>query len=230
MGGEAPKSSFDANKAADQAIARSKERAKERAEAEKQAEQQAKEGGQEQSESAAQEGEANALAAVAANAMAMIQKAMNPSYVVHGAETYCSCGIRVSHVVVPLSHGCFIHDIAQLIVSDFKPYTNIQTFGGCTSPENPSVQAVAAAITEKVNSEPKSFWDKVMGIFCKNEVKPDDSLMAQCVGECTPIIVSPWSNGKATVRLESIKPLLETGKLTCQYGGEIKLVSTGQPG
>lgn len=227
--GEAPKSSFDVDKAVDQAIARSKERAKEPPKAEQQVAQQAESGGQELSQAASQVGVGNALSSAAATTMAMIQSVINPPYVVHGAQTYCSCGKRISHVVVPLSHGCFIHNIAQLIVSDFKPYTNIQTFGGCSSAENPSVQALAESITKKVNSEPKSFWEKVMSIFCKTEVKPDESFISECAGECTPIIVSPWSNGKSTVSIEEMQPLLKRGKLTCQYGGEIRLISTGQP-
>ncbi len=167
---------------------------------------------------------ANAVASIAAAA------ATGPAYIVHGAETSCSCGLRNSHVVVPLSHGVFIHDIAQLNIFDYKPYVNIQTFGGCTSPENPSVQAAAAAAAKAVNSKPKGFFEKVVSFFCgSSDEAADDSFVSQCAGVCTPIILAPWDNGKETVRLAGFKPLLSTGTLTCLYAGAIKLESTGQP-
>lgn len=170
-----------------------------------------------------------ALVAAAAASIAAAAAA-GPAYVVHGAETSCSCGLRNSHVVVPISHGVFIHDIAQLNIFDFKPYINIQIFGGCTSPENPSVQAAAAAAVKAVNSKPKGFFEKVVSFFCgSSDEAADDSFVSQCAGVCTPIILAPWDNGKETVQLEGFNPLLSTGTLTCLYAGAIKLESTGQP-
>lgn len=159
-----------------------------------------------------------------------LSAASGPAYVVHGAVTSCSCGLRQSRVVVPLSHGCFIHDIAQLVVMDNKPYINIQTFGGCTSPENPSVQAAAAKIVKEVNSRPKGLGEQILDVFCdSSDEAADDSFVSQCAGACTPIILAPWDHGKSKVRLDGFKPLLFTDTLTCIYGGVIKLDTTGQP-
>lgn len=159
----------------------------------------------------------------------MSASSSGPAYVVHGAVISCSCGLRPSHVVVPISHGSFIHNIAQLTVSDYLPNTNVQNFGGCTSSQNPSVQAAAESVVKSVNEESKGFFDKVMGFFCKKDKAADESFVSQCVGSCTPVIVAPWDNGKVTVQLDGSKPLLSTGTLTCIYGGVITIQDTGQP-
>lgn len=59
------------------------------------------------------------------------------SYVVAGAKLMCSCGSRRSKLRVPLSHGVYIKEKAQLNIMDFKPEKNITTFGICSSPKNP---------------------------------------------------------------------------------------------
>lgn len=171
------------------------------------------------------------MSVVMANAVASIMAATSgPAYIVHGAKTSCSCGLRSSHVVVPLSHGVFIHDIAQLNISDYKPYVNIQTFGCCISPENPSVQAAAEEVVQAVNKESKGFLNKVLSHFCdSSDEVAGESLVSQCAAACTPNIIMPWDNGKETVNLAGFQPLLATGTLTCLYGGVIKLESTGQP-
>ena len=175
------------------------------------------------------QGMMGAVSVAIQTAFAGIAAASGPAYVVHGAVTNCSCGLRQSHVVVPISHGSFIHNTAQLTIQDFVPVKNVQIFGGCTSPQNPSVQAAAAAIVKKVNSEPKSFWEKVAGIFCKSDETSDASFVSQCAGACTPMIVLPWSSGKKGVILDGARPLLYDATLVCTYGGVIKLETSGQP-
>lgn len=167
----------------------------------------------------------------AIQAMMEIAKAnaSGPAYIVHGAQTQCSFGMAPSHVVLQVSHGVYIHNIAQLTTMDHIPLKNIQTFGGCTSPENPSVQAAAAQIAAAQRKKKKSFWEKVMSIFCKVDAEADASFVSQCAGVCTPVIIKPWDNGKETVTLSRENPLLSTGTLTCMYSGQITLSSTGQP-
>ena len=150
-------------------------------------------------------------------------------YVVHGAKSTCSCGLRDSYVVVPLSHGTYIHSIAQLTVKDCKSDINVQCFGGCTSPENPAVQEAAKKIADEVNSQPKGFLERVVNFFCKSDEATADSFVSQCAAVCTPVILKPWDNGKSTVQINGEEPLLLEGTLTCLYGGSITLKNTGQP-
>jgi hypothetical protein len=152
-----------------------------------------------------------------------------PNYVVHGAEIKCSFGLRTSNVVVPLSHGVFIHSIAQLTIYDYKPMVNILPFGGCTSPENPSVQAAAAAMSVAMQAKPKGFIEKVISFFCKpKDNAQDDSFVSQCAGVCTPIIVTPWQNGKDIVEIDGKPALLASSCVSCLYKGEITFTTDGQ--
>lgn len=151
------------------------------------------------------------------------------SYVVHGAEIQCSCGLRKSNIVVPLSHGEFIRNFPQLNVEDRIPNKNILSFGGCTSPENPSVQAAADGMLEEARNRKKGFMDKVMDIFCKkSEKETKQDLIKKCAGSCSPKINIPWIGGKEDVLIEGEKGLLSTCTLSCLYGGTITIDDDGQ--
>ncbi|WP_165000370.1 DUF4280 domain-containing protein [Anaerophilus nitritogenes] len=159
------------------------------------------------------------------------------TYVVHGAEIQCSCGLRKSNIVVPKSHGTFIHDIPQLRVGDSKPNENILSFGGCTSPENPFVQEAAKNIVREVKNREKSFMDKVMDFFCKKpEEEVNKDFIGTCAGVCKPAIDMSWIDGKKDTFIvdnfedekEDYKALLSTCTLTCIYGGKIIITDDGQ--
>lgn len=158
-------------------------------------------------------------------------KDLQKSYIVHTAIITCSCAVHESYVVVPISHGEFIHGIAQLNIGDSKPNINVRSFGICKSPANPSVQAAGKKILEEVQNRPKSFTEKVMDFFSKkpsNEVGED--LASQCAGVCTPQIFSEWIDGKDDVLVDGKSALLGRCTLQCAYGGEIKLYTSGQRG
>ncbi|TCO68074.1 DUF4280 domain-containing protein [Marinisporobacter balticus] len=141
-------------------------------------------------------------------------------YVVHGAEIKCSCGLRTSKIVLPESHGEFIHDIPQLNVADSKPNINILPFGGCTSSENPSVRGKGRI---------RSFIEKIIDFFCrKSEEEMNKEMAGKSAGQCTPIINMPWIGGKKDVLIEDQKALLNTCTLTCIYGGRITITHSGQ--
>jgi len=160
------------------------------------------------------------------NAMEELQ---GPQYVVHGAITACSCGLRENHVVIPESHGVYIHGLPQLTVADNEPTINIQTFGGCTSPENRSVRDAAEKIVEEVQQQPKSFTEKIIGIFFKPKAEADESFVSTCAGQCTPVFARPWENGKDIVEIDGHPALLDTGILNCIYNGQVSIVHPGQP-
>ena len=210
----------DIGNAAEWLTSSPEEKAAKKAEEEKQA----AEAQAESDRNAAEEAE---VAAAEEQRMKDLQK----SYIVHTAAITCSCALHESYVVVPIGHGEFIHGIPQLNIGDSKPNINIRSFGICKSPENPSVQANAKKIADEVKSRPKSFMEKVMGLFSKKpseEVGAD--LIAECVGVCTPMIATEWIDGKEDVLIEGKPALLGKCKLTCAYKGEIKLYTSGQKG
>ncbi|AGX41799.1 DUF4280 domain-containing protein [Clostridium saccharobutylicum] len=156
-------------------------------------------------------------------------KNLEKSYIVHTAAITCSCALHESYVVVPEGHGEFIHGIPQLNIGDSKPEINIRSFGICKSPQNPSVQENAKKIADEVKNRPKGFTEKVMDFFSKPPAEDvGKDLLEQCVGECTPIIATEWIDGKEDVLVDGKPALLGKCKLTCLYGGEIKLYTSGQ--
>lgn len=155
--------------------------------------------------------------------------ALQESYIVHTAMITCSYAVRPSRVILPISHGEYIHGIDQLNISDSKPITNIQSFGVCRSPLNPSVQAAAEAIKKEVQERKKSFMDKVMDFFSKKpEEDLGEDLVKECAGVCTPVIAMEWVDGKEDVLIDGKPALLGRCKLQCGYDGEIALYTSGQ--
>ncbi|EQB90143.1 hypothetical protein J2Z44_001683 [Clostridium punense] len=162
---------------------------------------------------------------------AMVEGGGTPAetYVVHGAQIYCTCGSRLSRLVVPLSHGTFIHDIPQLRISDSVPIKNVQVFGVCNNPNNPAVKAAAQNIVNNIQNRKKGFMDRVLDLFTKKpKLEVNDDLVKKCVALCTPIITIQWIGGKDDVKIDGEKALLSTCKLSCIYGGEIQIACDGQ--
>ena len=156
-------------------------------------------------------------------------KEVKKSYIVHTAAIKCSFARHESYVVVPISHGEFIHGIPQLNVGDSKPNINVRSFGICKSPQNESVQENAKKIANAVKNRPKSFTEKVMDLFSK---KPSEDvgkeLMEECVGACTLKIFTEWIDGKEDVLIDGKQALLGRCKLKCLYDGEIEFLTSGQ--
>lgn len=179
--------------------------------------------------------EPSPLAGVACGAMAGAAlgagMSMEPpkTFVVHGAEICCSCGSRPSRLVVPASHGVFIHDVPQMNEGDRFPIDNVQVFGLCNNPNNPAVKKAAEEIIDKVKNRERGFMDRVLDFFCgEPELEVNDDLIKQCAALCTPIIKIDWMGGKEDVLIDGKKALLSTCKLSCIYGGEIIIRDDGQ--
>ena len=151
-------------------------------------------------------------------------------YVVHGAGSTCTHGIRESRIVLERTHGVFLKGWPQMNVNDCKP-ENIICFGGCYSMENPDTGAEAQKILEAVEKScPETFLDKVMKCFTKQGRKESSEGLSQVVGICTPKILSAeWDNGGNTVEVNGEVPLLAGAKVHCLYGGEIEIIDSGQP-
>jgi hypothetical protein len=86
-------------------------------------------------------------------------------------------------------------DMANMM--DFKPMANIQPFGQCQSPANPTVQAATAANFGKLQPMP-----------------------------CIPSIVAPWMNGKTNVNAKGFPVLIKDSMLMCMWAGSIEITDT----
>lgn len=154
---------------------------------------------------------------------------MQNTYILHTAAIKCSYAKRVSFVVIPVSHGTYIHGVEQLNVGDSVPGVNIRSFGVCTSPANPGMKDEAERIAKEVKEREKGFMDRVMDIFSK---KPKEELtnefIAMCACDCTPLISTEWIDGKEDVLIDGKKAVLGRCKLKCGYNGEITLYTSGQ--
>ena len=195
----------------------------------KKAEEEAKKA-QEEAEKKAQEEEEKAR-----------REALDKSYILHTALLVCDqayinseTGLEAhpSYIVLPYSHGESIHGLPQLNVDDYVSDVNVLNFGICRSPKNPSVQAAARDILEEVKEESKSWTDKLLGIFVDDSVDEvcdsTESLAAYCAGVCTPQFDKGWIDGKEDVLIDGSPALLGRCTLSCIYGGNITIQSSGQ--
>ena len=143
--------------------------------------------------------------------------ALDDKYIVFGAKTECSMGLRESKLVLPADHGIFIRGKAQMHAKDCVSVTNVIPFGGCRSAANPSTAAkmasmgVAAAIPT------------ISGTFCTTAAP------APCAGICTPVITSvEWEDASEFTDIDDEKALMGRCTLTCAHGGVIKITDAGQ--
>ncbi len=167
---------------------------------------------------------------------------LDTTYVVHCARIECKCGMRESYLTLGNTHGVKTRQIPQMTIKDWIPDTNIINFGGCFSPENPSVKEAAEmavhaaqdAIEKKKEGRSGfgKFMDSVIDFFVDDkEVNVDESLLQMCVGECRPEFPPnpEWKLGhkKVTVNGESV--LLRRCSIMCNHGGCITILFSGQP-
>lgn len=164
------------------------------------------------------------------------------TYVVHCARIECSKGMRESYLVLGPTHGVKTRQIPQMTIKDILPFINVINFGGCFSTENPSVKAAAEAAVEAAQKaiEDKhnekgcigKFFDNVVDFFVgDHEMNVDESLMQQCVGECLAGFPEnpKWEKGHEKVTVNGEPVLLRRCSLTCNYGGCITILVSGQP-
>lgn len=155
---------------------------------------------------------------------------LSNTYVVHCADTVCSMGLRDSKIVLRKSHGVYLKNRAQMTVKDQDSEINVICFGGCRSAENPLTAAEAEKIAGDVKEATgQSFEKQVKDIFTTEGEGGSKSM--QCVGECTPEIVSvQWDKEKEDVSVEpGQNALMGEATLVCKFGGIIKIIGSGQP-
>lgn len=121
------------------------------------------------------------------------------SYVVAGATLSCSQGDQTSILKMPVSHGVYVKNKAQMNILDFKPFVNIQPFGLCQTLANPTVAVATAANNGVLTPMP-----------------------------CTPVVTMPWINGKDDQLVENFPALINQSINMCLYCGTIKVEDDGQ--
>ena len=121
------------------------------------------------------------------------------SYVVAGAQLSCSQGDQTSILKMPVSHGVYTKNKAQMNTMDYKPNVNIQPFGLCQTLSNPTVAAATAANNGVLKPMP-----------------------------CTPVVTMPWINGKSDQLIERFPALTNQSTNMCLYCGTIKVEDDGQ--
>lgn len=115
-----------------------------------------------------------------------------------GALLQCSFGVAPSSLVVlPVNRTTATTPAATIM--DHAPLVNIQPFGMCSSPANPTVAAATAAALGVLTPMP-----------------------------CVPATAAPWVVGAPTVLIGKMPALNNTAKLMCNWGGVIQIVSPGQ--
>lgn len=124
---------------------------------------------------------------------------MSDSYVVQGAKLKCSFGDQESNLQVPLDHMTYINGKAQANIMDYKSTINIQSFGMCSSLNNPVVAAATAANYGRLQKMP-----------------------------CIPVTVAPWIGGKMDALLGNMPSLLKSSKIMCMWCGLINISDDGQ--
>lgn len=151
------------------------------------------------------------------------------TYVVHGAVTRCSMGLRESRLVLRQGHGIFLRNIAQINEADCAGTVNVIDFCGCISAENPKTLEMAKTISAKVAADTgESFDASVEEVFCNGSIGAVKTM--ECAGACTPRILSPsWDEVKDGVLTEGKNPVRGTAVVKCLYGGVITIELTGQP-
>lgn len=157
---------------------------------------------------------------------------LKKEYIVNGARIICSCcSAAASLVVLPESHGTYIHGLSQLYIKDCTPI-NIKKFNFCSSPENPKViDAANEVLEETLNNRKKGFFDRCMDFLtgATNEVESNvkDGLAQYCAAECIFENIGCWKDGKSNVLIDETHALLGRCMLQCKYGGTITLYSNG---
>ncbi|CAM3599522.1 DUF4280 domain-containing protein [Marinicrinis lubricantis] len=121
------------------------------------------------------------------------------SYVVAGAVLTCNCGTMRTRLTMPLSHGVYIKEKAQMNVMDYKPNVNIMPFGLCCTIKNPEVDEATKANNHVLTPMP-----------------------------CKPVIQMPWTNGKSDKIIEGQPALLSKSTTTCIHQGIITIEDDGQ--
>lgn len=146
------------------------------------------------------------------------------SYVVHGALIECTCGSRQGLLIVPLSHGVYLKEKAQLKFKDSVGGVNIQSMGVCSAGRD-------ALFPDKAERKKKGFLKTVSDFFFgKKSDEELEEMAAEAIKLCEPETCGLWLNAKDNTFIgeETERALLSTSTITCLKGGIITIANDGQ--
>lgn len=124
---------------------------------------------------------------------------MGRIYVCNGAQMVCTMGTGNAVLVVLPERRILLDGQPQANIMDYKPMTNIPSFGLCTSLANPVVAAATAAHHGCLTPMP-----------------------------CVPNTTSPWQKGHESLLLKNFPALCMDDKLSCAWAGTITITDSGQ--
>lgn len=116
--------------------------------------------------------------------------------VVAGAMLRCTMGVAASPLGVLPASRVTVSNQPVATIMDFKPSTNVVSFGMCMTPSNPQVAAATAAALGVLTPQP-----------------------------CIPMTTSPWTPGSPTVVIAGQPALTPTSTCACTWLGVISVVS-----
>jgi Domain of unknown function (DUF4280) len=123
--------------------------------------------------------------------------------VANGAQLLCDLGSAPSLLTVtpgpPHVAAVPAPPLLLATITDFVPATNIKTFGMCSSPANPAVQAATTAAS---------------GVFTP--------------APCVPATTDPWDPPAVPVAVSAVPAFDETATCLCQWGGTVAVADPGQ--
>ena len=111
----------------------------------------------------------------------------------------CTMGTSNAVLVVLPERRILLDGQPQANIMDYKPMTNIPSFGLCISLANPVVAAATAANLGRLQPMP-----------------------------CVPNTTSPWQKGHEKLLLKNFPALCMDDKLTCAWAGTISITDCGQ--
>lgn len=155
------------------------------------------------------------------------------SYVVAGAILSCTWGTKRTRLTMPVSHGVYAKDKAQMNIQDYLPNLNIMPFGLCNSMSNPEV--IAALKELEGDSQSDSASTGTNHLRGPMKVKPKSSSSEPSFEQgayvgvpCQPVITTEWMNGKEDTLIEGEPALLSCSLNTCLHCGTITIDDDGQ--
>jgi len=118
-------------------------------------------------------------------------------YVTMTAALQCNFGMAPGQLMIVDPMRPLSGNMMMANIMDNKPMANIMPFGMCQSMSNPQVSAATAA---------------AMGVLTPMP--------------CVPVIAAPWSPA-GKVMVGGQPALMDNGKLTCNWGGQISINNPG---
>lgn len=178
------------------------------------------------------------------------------SYVLHGAQAYCSYGSRLARLTIPTCHGTYMHDMPVMTIEDSEAQTNVKAFGFCSALDNPDRLEEVRKVMDIVEADKNlldgimdgisgvkkavtSIGKKVASVFGYEEDTTEDpyhgygkDVYENVTVPCKPqfAIGDVWMDSSDRLKINGVNALTSQCKLQCIKAREsiIQLADDGQ--